>query len=63
MAKFNGRVTLTQFKKAAVSIEVFYSPDDMEWRAALERARTWKQAANILPSIHPMRAIASRVED
>lgn len=62
MPKFNGHITLTQFKKAAVQIHVFHSPDDEEWRKALERARTWRRAAAVLPTYHPMRAIACHEE-
>lgn len=62
MPKFNGKVTLAAFKKAAVQIHVFHSEDDQEWRKALEAARTWRQAAIVLPRFHPMRAIACREE-
>lgn len=59
MGKFGGKVTLAAFKKAAVSIHVFHSPDDEEWRRALEQARTWRKVAEILPFYHPMRPIAA----
>ena len=62
MSKFNGKVTLATFKKAAVQIHVFHSPDDNEWRRALEQARTWRRAAAVLPTFHPMRAIISEAE-
>ena len=62
MAKFNGKVTLAQFKQAAVQIHVFHSEDDKEWQRALEQARTWRRAAAILPTYHPMRAIAMHEE-
>lgn len=59
MPKFNGQVTLVQFKKAAVQIKVFDgTEDDAEWQKALERVRTWKAAARVLPSRHPMLPIA-----
>lgn len=62
MAKFNGKVTLAAFKKAAVQIHVFHSEDDDEWRRALEQARTWRRVAAVLPTFHPMRAIAQHEE-
>lgn len=62
MSKFGGKVTLAAFKKAAVQIHVFHSPDDVEWRRALERARTWRRVAAVLPTFHPMRAIACEAE-
>ncbi len=61
MAKFNGRVSLVDFKKVAGRVEV-YGTADYEWRQALERARTWRRAAAVLPSRHPMLAIASGEE-
>jgi len=62
MAKFNGKVTLTQFKKAAVQLEVLGGKDDSEWQRALSRARTWRRAAACLPFLHPMLAIANGEE-
>jgi len=53
-----GHITLIMFKKAAVQIHVFHSEDDEAWRQALEKARTWRRVAAILPHYHPMRAIA-----
>lgn len=61
MAKFNGKVSLVEFKKAAGQVEV-YGTADCKWRQALERARTWRAAALVLPSRHPMLAIASGEE-
>lgn len=61
MAKFNGKVTLGEFKRAAGQV-VVYGNVDSEWREALERARTWKLAARVLPASHPMLAIASGEE-
>lgn len=61
MSKFGGKVTLGEFKRAAGRVEV-YGTDDTEWRQALERARTWRTAALVLPSRHPMLAIASGEE-
>jgi len=61
MAKFNGKVSLVEFKKVAGRVEV-YGPADCEWRQALERARTWRVAALVLPSRHPMLAVASGEE-
>ena len=61
MAKFNGQVSLVQFKKVAGQVEI-YGAADAEWRAALERARSWRAAALVLPSRHPMLAIASGEE-
>lgn len=62
MAKFNGKVTLSEFKKAAVQVDVMGAKDDAEWQRALLRARTWRRAAACLPYMHPMLAIASREE-
>lgn len=62
MAKFNGRVTLSEFKRAAVRIDVYHFPEDREWQRALEAARTWKQVREVLPGSHPMRPIACKEE-
>lgn len=62
MAKFNGQVTLREFKRAAVQLEVLGEEFDAEWRRALSNARTWRIAAATLPTRHPMLAIASREE-
>ena len=58
MAKFNGKVTLASFKKAAVQVFVYHSPEDQEWQQAIEQARSWKRVREVLPFYHPMRAIA-----
>lgn len=62
MAKFNGKVTLIDFKRAAVQLEVLGAQDDAEWKRALSKARTWRRAAACLPYLHPMLAIATREE-
>lgn len=62
MAKFNGGVTLREFKKAAVQLEVLGAVQDAEWRAALERVRTWQAAMVVLPFAHPMLVIAAGEE-
>ena len=62
MAKFKGQVTLSEFKKAAVQLEVLGERQDSEWRLALSQAKSWKRAAHCLPATHPMLAIASREE-
>lgn len=59
MAKFNGKVTLTEFKRNAVQVVVFGAhEDDTQWQTALAKARTWRRAAAVLPRLHPMIAIA-----
>jgi len=62
MAKFNGQLTLSEFKKAAVQLEVLGERQDSEWRLAPSPAKSWKRAAHCLPATHPMLAIASREE-
>jgi len=62
MAKFNGGVTLREFKKAAVQMEVLGAVQDAEWRVALERVRSWKAARIVLPFAHPMLAVAAGEE-
>ncbi len=62
MPKFNGKVTLAEFKKAAVRLEVLGQEADGEWKRALEGVRTWKKAALVLPFRHPMLAIAAGEE-
>lgn len=61
MPKFNGTITLGQFKKAAGKVAI-YGTEDAEWRSALERARSWRAAAMALPYRHPMLAIAAQSE-
>jgi hypothetical protein len=62
MAKFNGGVTLREFKKSAVQLEVLGAVQDAEWRTALVQARTWQAACRVLPFTHPMLAIAAGEE-
>jgi len=61
MTKFNGQVKLGEFKKAAGLVEI-HAATDVEWRKALDKARTWKSAAMALPFRHPMLAIAAGEE-
>lgn len=58
MAKFNGQVTLHQFKQAAAQVVVLQAGGDSEWREALAKARTWRRVSQVLPHRHPMLAIA-----
>jgi len=62
MVKFNGGVTLREFKKSAVQLEVLGAVQDAEWRVALERVRSWKAARSVLPFAHPMLAVAAGEE-
>lgn len=59
MGKFNGQVTLREFKAKAGQLVVLGQPlQEEEWRLALAKAKSWKAAAKVLPSRHPMLAIA-----
>lgn len=63
MAKFNGSLTLGEFKRAAGQVQVFDQPaEDHVWQEALARARTWRRAAAVLPWHHPMQAIVRHEE-
>ena len=66
MAK-QGGIRFAEFKSKAAGCTVYQrGPDDIsglaqdaEWRAALQQARTWARAAEVLPWRHPLAATAA----